>query len=338
MIKKKIKNILKYILTYSTLGIITAITFFTCLCANTYATTNNNLINYRVEQSQNLNNVFINNDLEFNNQNISARVEDNIFRYYIFNIANYKNNMSYINDYVLTIPYSLSVGIPQSNNYEYNNYSIALYYLYTNDYNNITINNFTTFIESVSDSLNKETNTTNYYNDYINITIPQENNNTYLILGYYETINYDTSTTPLYSWVELYFAFDYSLINVFNGANETNESLKQQNQQLQNELSITNSQYNTLSDNYNDLVNNYDTLNTNYETLTYNYQTLNNQYNALATNQYTFENLFWSVGSVPMAFLLQSFNVNVLGMNIRAIITGLITALLIIWIIKKLLK
>lgn len=82
----------------------------------------------------------------------------------------------------------------------------------------------------------------------------------------------------------------------------------------------------------------YETLENQYLTLNSNYENLLQQYNQLARGEYTFENLFWSVGSVPMAFIMQGFNVNVLGMNIAAIITGLLTALLVIWIIKKLLK
>lgn len=81
-----------------------------------------------------------------------------------------------------------------------------------------------------------------------------------------------------------------------------------------------------------------DELNQQLLTLRGNYNNLLQQYNELANQEYTFENLFWSVGSVPMAFLMQSFNVNVLGLNMAAIITGLITALVVIWAIKKLLK
>lgn len=336
--KKKIKNILKYILTYTILAILGGLLFFTNLFANVKATTNNNLINYKVGTTQNLYDEFISNDIEFANENTQAFVNGNTFSYTIFNIENYKNSMSYTNDYVLTIPYKLLATIPQSNNYTYNNYSVGLYYVYTNNYSNITINDFNTFIESVTNDLNKETNTDNYYNDYINFTIPQSNNYTYLVLGYYSNIDYDTTTTPTYSWIELTFGFEYSLIDVFSGNNETNESLKQQNQQLQNDIATKNNKYNTLNEEYNTMQTDYNNLTNSYSNLQHNYTTLQNQYNNLATNEYTFENLFWSVGSVPMAFLMQSFNVDVLGINIRAIITGLITAIIVIWIIKKILR
>lgn len=96
--------------------------------------------------------------------------------------------------------------------------------------------------------------------------------------------------------------------------------------------------YNNGISKYNELKGSYDYLQESYNYLLNNYRTLESNYNNLARGTYTFENLFWSIGSVPMAVLLQTFNVNVLGMNIRAIITGLITALVIIWLIKRLLK
>lgn len=96
--------------------------------------------------------------------------------------------------------------------------------------------------------------------------------------------------------------------------------------------------YNTGISKYNTQKNLYDNLYDDYIDLLRNYRTLETQYNELARGTYTFENLFWSIGSVPMAVLLQTFNVNVLGLNIRAIITGLLTALVIIWLIKRLLK
>lgn len=96
--------------------------------------------------------------------------------------------------------------------------------------------------------------------------------------------------------------------------------------------------YNNGISKYNELKGNYDYLQESYDYLLNNYRTLETNYNQLARGTYTFENLFWSIGSVPMAVLLQTFNVNVLGMNIAAIITGLLTALVIIWLIKRLLK
>ena len=89
---------------------------------------------------------------------------------------------------------------------------------------------------------------------------------------------------------------------------------------------------------YNDAIQKYNELDIEYQQLLSNYTSLEQMYNSLAEGQYTFESLFWSIGSVPMAVLLQTFNVNVLGMNIRAIITGFLTALVVIWLIKRLFK
>lgn len=86
------------------------------------------------------------------------------------------------------------------------------------------------------------------------------------------------------------------------------------------------------------LTNDLNNLNNNYNSLNTNYNNLLSQYNNLANNEYTFSELFWSISSVPFGVLASGFNVNVLGVNLAAIITGLFTALLIIWIIKWLSK
>lgn len=126
---------------------------------------------------------------------------------------------------------------------------------------------------------------------------------------------------------------------------------------LQNRYSTLYNNYNDLLAKYNTLVTNYDTLNTTYDdllsqydtmsttlddlttqynTLNTNYNTLLEQYNTLLNqSEYSFSELFWSISSVPFGVLTSAFNVDVLGVNLRGIITGLFTALLLIWLIKK---
>lgn len=103
-------------------------------------------------------------------------------------------------------------------------------------------------------------------------------------------------------------------------------------------FTILNANERAYNQGYNTAIQKYDDLNIEYQRLLSNYNSLEQMYNALANGDYTFESLFWSIGSVPMAVLLQTFNVNVLGMNIRAILTGLLTALVVIWLIKRLFK
>ena len=75
----------------------------------------------------------------------------------------------------------------------------------------------------------------------------------------------------------------------------------------------------------------------NYNSLDRSYTILLEQYNVLLNStEYSFSELFWSISAVPFGVLTSAFNVNVLGVNLRGIITGLFTALLLIWLIKKL--
>lgn len=48
--------------------------------------------------------------------------------------------------------------------------------------------------------------------------------------------------------------------------------------------------------------------------------------------------LIWSIAGTPWESFKHIWNVNVLGVNISGFVTGLITALIIIWIVKKLFK
>lgn len=96
-----------------------------------------------------------------------------------------------------------------------------------------------------------------------------------------------------------------------------NTRLVGENAQLNNDLTNLDSQYTTLNNNYNSLL---------------------EQYNLLNNDKYTFTELFWSISAVPFGVLTSAFNVNVLGFNLAAIITGLFTSLLLIWLIKKFFK
>lgn len=126
-------------------------------------------------------------------------------------------------------------------------------------------------------------------------------------------------------------SIEFDTIEIFNsyiGSNAENSFY----------FTILNANERSYNQGYNTAIQKYDDLNIEYQQLLSNYNSLEEMYNSLAEGQYTFESLFWSIGSVPMAVLLQTFNVNVLGMNIRAIITGLLTALVVIWLIKRLFK
>lgn len=119
-----------------------------------------------------------------------------------------------------------------------------------------------------------------------------------------------------------------------NQYNELNASYEQVNSNYE----IVSNNYNNLSSQYSSLNSDYNSLNTTYQQLDSNYQSLLEQYNSLNNENYTFSELFWSLSAVPFGVLSSGFNVNVLGVNLAAIISGLFTAVLLIWIIKKFLR
>ena len=319
--KKKILNILKY-----SIGLIVACSIFIIslfISANAYTVQS---LNAYWENGSTQSNLIINNPMEVENKNTTNDMLSNNFKYEAFNIKNYMqdngSNPTQIN--YLYLPFHTTI-FSQNENTQ-NTYNLNLYYSFSNDLITFDINavryaDFETFIINNISSINFAQE--NIINNIIQIEIPI--NITYIYIGYFTEINYPTSI-DFYYQVITEIDMDNTFININNNlvSNEQYKNLE--------------AKYNNLQQRNEETERTYWNLDQAYETLRNNYQHLQQQYNDLATNEYTFENLFWSVGSVPMAFLLQSFNVDVLGLNIAAIITGLITALLILWIIKKLLK
>ena len=190
--------------------------------------------------------------------------------------------------------------------------------------------------------------------DFITLDFTQKNklNSNYQFIsklnGYAQQFAFINDTTTEYiinvnnmnlngnvSFYNIDETFEYNKLVVYISNTNNNSNLPLITMNVINNEEIFANGY---EEGYNDAYQYYTNLQTEYNLLEYNYTSLQQLYNDLVTNEYTFENMFWSIGSVPMAFLMQSFNVDVLGINIRAIITGLITAIIVIWIIKKILR
>lgn len=62
---------------------------------------------------------------------------------------------------------------------------------------------------------------------------------------------------------------------------------------------------------------------------------LNDTLNGYRTNEYSFESLFWGIGSIPFGVLSQMLNFEVMGINLFGLLSGLLTAILLIWLIKR---
>lgn len=254
--------------------------------------------------------------------NISSSTLIPFMRNSVFSYFDYTLNAAYLsnnNDYVgfnLSIPLDLTkqyfnIVLPTYDylSYTYNgdNGEANLTYNYYFDEESGVISD-KNFLESdnFNDLENRYNTLNNNYNDYVN------------------SHSYDNSqyNNLVYSNNQLE-ATNTQLSNTNNQLEATNTQLSNTNSQLEatnTQLSNTNSQ-----------------LQSDYNSLDANYNTLLNQYNTLLhQTDYSFSELFWSISAVPMGVLTSAFNVNVLGVNLRGIITGLFTALLIIWIIKKL--
>lgn len=121
----------------------------------------------------------------------------------------------------------------------------------------------------------------------------------------------------------------YSFINNNNALQNEVNLLRNQVIELNRRLNQLLQENANLTANNNELINEINSLN---NTIRY-YQEQINQ--ITAQGGYRFDNLFWSIASVPFGVLVSTFNVNVLGFNIASVITGTLTALLLIWLIKK---
>lgn len=104
---------------------------------------------------------------------------------------------------------------------------------------------------------------------------------------------------------------------------------------IYSEYSILQSEYNQLYTIYNNLQSSYSSLNSTLSTLQQNYDTLQSQYNSLVNNEYSFNNLMWSISAIPFGIFGSMFNFDILGINFFALVTGIITGFIVIWLLKK---
>ena len=108
---------------------------------------------------------------------------------------------------------------------------------------------------------------------------------------------------------------------------------------IQNSIDSLNRENSSLRDEISSLEDDLAQSQADYNSLDVNYQFLLGQYNTLLNQtDYSFSELFWSISAVPFGVLTSAFNVNVLGVNLAGIITGLFTAMLLIWLFKKFFK
>lgn len=122
----------------------------------------------------------------------------------------------------------------------------------------------------------------------------------------YNTFVYSADVFSLYSLDNISISSYYS--NAFqNGYNKATADLK-----------------NTI-DNYNNIITEKDAL----------IDSLNKQLSDSLQGKYTFSQLFFGVAQVPVQIIGGMLNFDLLGINLFAVFSGIFTALLLIWLIKK---
>ena len=182
----------------------------------------------------------------------------------------------------------------------------------TNDIYNITSTN--TFTNSVGGVINDYFNTIIVVSSYINDNA--------------------IFTNRLYT----FDLIDNDYYNTINSINDMSNTITQ----LQNQIQGLNDTIKNLRNNISKLQNTNRNLIEQYENQITQLQNqihgLNYQLGILQKGDYSFDALFWSIANVPFGVLASTFNVNILGINLAGLITGVITSLLLIWLIKKFLR
>lgn len=258
----------------------------------------------------------------FKNEGQNYSVLYNIFNNSVGKLYNNDNNDLLFTESIVLSASDVSItmdNFPTINNY-LNSYDSEDTSIYPTQYFYFTLDLSTSTNSPLVFSLNNgilDTDITLFYNDVQLASFTRDNDNYHIFVNQdtiytYNKISYSVFYAPDY--ISLDFNISTSGILYNKGFNDGVDSIKYDYQYLQTQ---------------------YSTLYTQYNTLDSNYQSLLEQYNALNSGEYSLAELIWSIGSVPFAVLSSGFNVNVMGISLASIITGLFTSMLLIWIIKK---
>lgn len=258
----------------------------------------------------------------FKNEGQNYSVLYNIFNNSVGKLYNYDNNDLLFTESIVLSASDVSItmnNFPTINNY-LNSYDSEDTSTYPTQYFYFILELTTSTNSPLVFSLNNgilDTDIILFYNDVQLASFTRDNDNYHVFVNQdtiytYNKISYNEFYAPDY--ISLDFNISTSGILYNKGFNDGVDSIKYDYQYLQTQYSNLQTQYNTLDSNY---------------------QSLLEQYNALNSDEYSLSELIWSIGSVPFAVLTSGFNVNVMGISLASIITGLFTSMLLIWIIKK---
>ena len=201
------------------------------------------------------------------------------------------------------------------------------------DSTSVLINNVSYYSVNSFYNLNEETTSFDYLNTGFTFTFPDR---PYVILDAFSTSYYLKEITNPFTF------FGYNLNNLKSGLElrvDSNESLVKLKYGEYYSF-ITNNDWESgynqglieSNKKNNDIIVLKDTT---IKDLHNQINSLNNTLNGYRNNQYSFESLFWGIGSIPFGVLGQMLNFDLMGINLFGLVSGLLTAILLIWLIKR---
>lgn len=181
----------------------------------------------------------------------------------------------------------------------------------------------------------------------ISIDISSKVSNAYIEVGYSSIRNINTTSNEPFVLNNIYTSYHYTQGNntslLFNSGNFNYNTFVYSADSFDlydlNNISISSYYSNAFQNGYNkatadlkNTIDNYNNIITEKDALI---DSLNKQLSDSLQGNYTFSQLFFGVAQVPVQIIGGMLNFDLLGINLFAVFSGIFTALLLIWLIKK---
>ena len=264
------------------------------------------------------------------NQDFNKLVSNNYINYGIFKLNDYVSSYSISTNYVINMYF-----YDDFNGNDY--FNANLFYLSV--IGNITSNYFNVeIIDTLGNSTTFTIDTTNL--NYIDYNLILNNNRNFNGNIY----NINISFTTINNVGNLYITGGYSA-GYQNGWNNATNAKNLEIESLNEQLTLLQTNFNQLQSDYNNLRIDYDSANQELQDYLDTIHKLNNDVvtltqltNDLRTqveDNFTWQNLFFTMADTPFRVVANALGFNVFGINLFATFIGLTTTLAIIFLVKK---
>lgn len=181
----------------------------------------------------------------------------------------------------------------------------------------------------------------------ISIDISSKVSNAYIEVGYSSIRNINTTSNDPFVLNNIYTSYHYTQGTntslFFNSGNFNYNTFVYSADVFSlyslDDISISSYYYNAFTNGYNkatadlkNTIDNYNNIITEKDALI---DSLNKQLSDSLQGKYTFSQLFFGLAQVPVQIIGGMLNFDLLGINLFAVFSGIFTALLLIWLIKK---